>query len=1558
MFPVRVSSTQFVWVGEEMLAKEFSGRAEESEATFDLEVVGTETAVAESELDCLVVDSGAEAVDATTVLERLQRDRPDVPVVVLTDGWSDDRVADTLSRGATMTVPRRLVADDPDLFADRLVAAVESEHGATSFRALYDSIAGFATVHDPASGELLHANQSFCDFLGHDRDAVLSMQVGDFTAEVPGYDQDRATNVVSRVAERDDPLEIEWPIRTSTESIRWVDATLKSVRIGGRSVVLSTSVDITERRQQERTYEQVFNNVNDVIAVHDPWAGQLVDVNETLCELTGYSREALLEMDIEGFSAVADGYTGEAAYGIQQDVAASGESQTVDWVIETVTGEQRRLESVLTPATIEGEDRVLALSRDVTERRQLEETYRELFENVSDGLVIHDFETGEIRDVNERFCEMNGYERDELVGETADIVTAPDHEFGRAREKIEAARTKGPQLFEWRNQRKNGDTFPVEVHLSVVDIRGEERVLGSVRDITERKRREREYEQIFNGVTEAIAIQDPETGELLDANQTFVDRLGYDDVETVRELGIEALSATDDGFTREKARTLCQRVSESGEAETVEWTQETNDGDRIWIEAQVNPAVIRGEDRIVSMQRDVTKRRRREREYEQIFNRVNDAITVFDPETADILDVNDTYHEMLGYDDIERIRELGIGGLSVSDERFTGERGTELIREVAETGVSTIVEWRAQTRAGDQIWLEVTLTPAEIGGETRVLSIQRDITERKRREREYEQIFNDVTDAITVHDPETGDLVDFNETMCALTGYDRSELLGEGQGAVNVPEAGYSKERAKAIVQEVMAAGEERTFEWVIERADGERRWLEVNATPSTVNGEERYLAMMRDVTEQRRTERRLREILERIDEAIYLTRAAELTNPILRPDDLSAGYESIWGESLQDIFERYDSGFFDTLHPDEESGFREFVEDIGADVADGSTDDRYGREYRIVRHDGEVRWVKSDFYLIEWPTGPLRVVIVSRDITSRKARERRMASFDDATDDLATADTPEEATRSAVEAATEALDLPAVGAFLYDDEDGVLRPEVLDGPLASGDVTAPIGPGDGPLWEGFATGTVVSSDGGQRESGFVGPGDRTPGTVDELVEWRAIGLGNHGLLLVGSQEQPLEPETIQTAHVLAATLEAALNHLEGQQRLAAQEEQLRTQTERAERLDRIAGLIQKVEAAITETSNPGQVERAVCERLASGGPYDLAWIGGVDVGSDRLSPRAVTGSPDQYVEEMNLATTDDRTDPHPAVAAWRSGDAQVADSLVGTGPAGQWRQQALSAGYQSLCAVPVTYDGVTHGVLTVGTDSPNAFGDRERDVLAQLGVSIANALAAIERRRALESDETVELEFHGPGDALSFAQAADAADCRVRLERTVARRDGSVSVYFGFEGDVPTDAPAIAKRAFGGSVEAVSDESSTLVEVQTDDWFGSPLAEYGGVLREAAAEAGETTVTVEVPKQADVRSFADRLRSIAPSLELVARRQHRQQDWTPTELTDQVRTELTDRQFEVVQTALSEGYFEWPRRNDGSDVASQLDITQPTLNKHLRLAEKKTFNLLFDAEG
>ncbi|MFC7058029.1 PAS domain S-box protein [Halovenus salina] len=170
----------------------------------------------------------------------------------------------------------------------------------------------------------------------------------------------------------------------------------------------------------------------------------------------------------------------------------------------------------------------------------------------------------------------------------------------------------------------------------------------------------------------------------------------------------------EEGFSGQRAANIVTNVMESSEPRTFEWKLEAADGSHRVLEVTGTPAEINGEERYISLTRDITERRQREREYEQIFNNVNDAIAVFDPATGDIVDVNEAYREMLGYDDLDTICELGIEGLSASDEGFTGERGWELIRAVSQSGEPETVEWRGETSDGDRLWQRRHLHPQRL----------------------------------------------------------------------------------------------------------------------------------------------------------------------------------------------------------------------------------------------------------------------------------------------------------------------------------------------------------------------------------------------------------------------------------------------------------------------------------------------------------------------------------------------------------------------------------------------------------------------------------------------------------------------------------------------------------------------------------------------------------------------------------------------------------------------------------------------------------------------------
>jgi PAS domain S-box-containing protein len=362
-----------------------------------------------------------------------------------------------------------------------------------------------------------------------------------------------------------------------------------------------------------------------------------------------------------------------------------------------------------------------------------------MFEAHSAPMLLIEPQSGTIEEANAAAADFYGHSIAELTDMTIQQINrlSPSEVAAERRR----ARAQNRNHFEFEHELASGEVRTVEVHSSPIEVDGQELLFSIVHDITERERRQREYEQIFNGVNDGITIHDPDTGEILDANETYLDIFAYDDVETLRELGLGGLSVTEEGYTRERAQALISDVASGEEPRTVEWQIETADGERRWFESTVAPAEIGGERRVLAIQRDITERKRREQEFEQIFNGVRDAISVHDPSTANILDVNEAYLDTFGFESTEDVREHGVSGLSVAEEASTERRRREVHQRVAESGQPESLEWQSQTRSGERIWLDVTVAPAVIGGERRTISVHRDITARKRREQRL-SVFN------------------------------------------------------------------------------------------------------------------------------------------------------------------------------------------------------------------------------------------------------------------------------------------------------------------------------------------------------------------------------------------------------------------------------------------------------------------------------------------------------------------------------------------------------------------------------------------------------------------------------------------------------------------------------------------------------------------------------------------------------------------------------------------------------------------------------------------------
>ena len=122
------------------------------------------------------------------------------------------------------------------------------------------------------------------------------------------------------------------------------------------------------------------------------------------------------------------------------------------------------------------------------EKQRSEQRFRQMFDQASDAALVHDT-TGRLIDVNDSACRSLGYSRAEMLAMSiADFeMTHVPGEGQRFWRELPAGEM---DCFEGCHRRKDGSSFPVEIHVSALETAGGRQLLALVRDITERKRSE------------------------------------------------------------------------------------------------------------------------------------------------------------------------------------------------------------------------------------------------------------------------------------------------------------------------------------------------------------------------------------------------------------------------------------------------------------------------------------------------------------------------------------------------------------------------------------------------------------------------------------------------------------------------------------------------------------------------------------------------------------------------------------------------------------------------------------------------------------------------------------------------------------------------------------------------------------------------------------------------------------------------------------------------------------------------------------------------------------
>ena len=323
-------------------------------------------------------------------------------------------------------------------------------------------------------------------------------------------------------------------------------------------------------------------------------------------------------------------------------------------------------------------------------------------------------------------------------------------------------------------------------------------------------------------------------------------------------------------------RQAIRATIETGERQRIEYKLplrgRSDRSDRIaWYEGRTAPVDLPGTDRphVLLTAREITERRDQDRELRAFRKAVENAghqIYLTDDEGT-IEYVNAAFEERTGYD-----REEAVG--RTPRILKSGEHGDAFYADLWDT-ISRGAVWENevvnQTKDGERYVVHQTVAPIEgpDGDVDRYVAVNRDITERKRRERaleeeraKYATLAEQSNDAVAVVRDRR--IAFANERLGELLGHDPSALLGmDVDSFVAAEDQDLVLDRYEHRIDDDHATPPSQ-YEVKFVRSDGERRVAEISVAPITYEGDAAVLTTARDITDRKERERALEREKER----------------------------------------------------------------------------------------------------------------------------------------------------------------------------------------------------------------------------------------------------------------------------------------------------------------------------------------------------------------------------------------------------------------------------------------------------------------------------------------------------------------------------------------------------------------------------------------------------------------------------------------------------------------------------------------------------------------------
>jgi len=312
------------------------------------------------------------------------------------------------------------------------------------------------------------------------------------------------------------PLAYQYRVRPkNSDDYIWVEDKIAPLHGPGiQNGIQGAISDITERkrmetalRENEEKYRLLFEKETDAIILIDAGTLEMQEVNEAFIKLYGYPREEIKTMEV---TELAGGEGAESA-SLRRTLSGNDDPVAIRW--------HRKKDETVFPVEItsgtfhlKGRKMICSIIRDITERmssemalQESENKFRDLSEKSIVGIYL--IQDDAFMYVNPMFAEIFGYSVDELTGKKGPVHMVLPADWPSVKKTL-SKRLSGEALsihYDYRGLTKNGATIILDAYDTRTMYQGRPAVIGTVLDVTERKRIEEDREVLVLDHLDALS---------------------------------------------------------------------------------------------------------------------------------------------------------------------------------------------------------------------------------------------------------------------------------------------------------------------------------------------------------------------------------------------------------------------------------------------------------------------------------------------------------------------------------------------------------------------------------------------------------------------------------------------------------------------------------------------------------------------------------------------------------------------------------------------------------------------------------------------------------------------------------------------------------------------------------------------------------------------------------------------------------------------------------------------------------------------------------------------